>query len=461
MPLNQYGQTPIDPRAALLLGRAQRPEPIDTGMSLIGRLAALGVGQSQQRGFEQQIAESRLGYSQALQQAGNDPTARLSVLSQAAASPDPSMRADALQQIAAMTQPQEQPETFRPLTAEEAQAVGLPAGASAQISSRGKISTLFTPSEPEGPTTSVREFTDVFGRPPASPEEFARFQAMKRPPGATVNVNTGAGFKVPPGFMLNETGDGVVPIPGAGTETPAETRAATAEMKAAEVEAIKAKAADAASQYRSAVSEWRNAPTNAAAIAKMEAARKRMVQMLAKNRSAPLSVTDADIEAANAMIPSPAGLSQGAGMLQGVDPFDAAMAVAEREMGIESTQAAPPAGARPDGTAKGSGWLGVLQRPDGRVSTEISVGVNIDGKETLIPTMVPTLTKQEVDWLLTNDVSDPRSIPQPIIDKAVAHAKKQIAAGKSPFKDGTTKAPASVPQDLWDLMTEEERAAWP
>lgn len=223
MPLNQYGQTPIDPRAALLLGRAQRPEPIDTSMSLIGRLAALGVGQSQQRGFEQQIAESRLGYSQALQQAGNDPTARLSVLSQAAASPDPSMRADALQQIAAMTQPQEQPETFRPLTAEEAQAVGLPAGASAQISSRGKISTLFTPSEPAGPTTSVREFTDVFGRPPESPEEFARFQAMKRPPGATVNVVNGDAR-----------------VAQIGAETTARVQA-TADVKQAEQQAAKAR----------------------------------------------------------------------------------------------------------------------------------------------------------------------------------------------------------------------------
>ena len=124
MPLNQYGQTPIDPRAALLLGRAQRPEPIDTGMSLIGRLAALGVGQSQQRGFEQQIAESRLGYSQALQQAGNDPTARLSVLSQAAASPDPVTRQDALSQIAGMTK-------------QETKLISTPGGGTAAVNLQG------------------------------------------------------------------------------------------------------------------------------------------------------------------------------------------------------------------------------------------------------------------------------------------------------------------------------------
>ena len=104
MPLNQYGQTQIDPRAQLLLGRALRPEPIDTGMSLIGRLAALGIGQHQQRTFEQGIAEARLGYANALQQAGADPSARLAVLSQAAASPDAGVRADALSQIAKLSE---------------------------------------------------------------------------------------------------------------------------------------------------------------------------------------------------------------------------------------------------------------------------------------------------------------------------------------------------------------------
>jgi hypothetical protein len=38
-------------------------------------------------------------------------------------------------------------------------------------------------------------------------------------------------------------------------------------------------------------------------------------------------------------------------------------------------------GNRPDGSAKGGGYFGELKRPDGGVSTEISVGVGIDGKE--------------------------------------------------------------------------------
>jgi hypothetical protein len=106
---------------------------------------------------------------------------------------------------------------------------------------------------------------------------------------------------------------------------------------------------------------------------------------------------------------------------------------------------------RPDGTTKGNGFLGPLQRPDGRVSSEISIGVNVDGREMDIPTLVPTLTPQERQWLLTNDNSDPRAIPQPIVDKAVAHARKRLASGLSPFADGgqpgRVPAPFAQPPD--------------
>jgi DNA repair protein RadC len=101
------------------------------------------------------------------------------------------------------------------------------------------------------------------------------------------------------------------------------------------------------------------------------------------------------------------------------------------------TAAARPAsfdGLRPDGSAKGDGWLGRLTRPDGRVSTELSVGIDFDGAETLIPLLVPTLSADEQRWLLEND-PDPKSIPEPIMAKAVAHARDRMAAGLSPFKD--------------------------
>lgn len=90
---------------------------------------------------------------------------------------------------------------------------------------------------------------------------------------------------------------------------------------------------------------------------------------------------------------------------------------------------------RADGSSKGNGFLGLLKRPDGKVSSEISVGVNIGGKEVEIPTIVPTLTQQELDYLLTNPVGDGHPIPPSIIQKAVAHAKERIAAGKSPFAE--------------------------
>jgi hypothetical protein len=93
-----------------------------------------------------------------------------------------------------------------------------------------------------------------------------------------------------------------------------------------------------------------------------------------------------------------------------------------------ATPEAPNFGKRADGTDKGTGFLGVLKRPDGSVSTEISVGVNLDGKETEIPTLVPTLTKNEINHLLNNGKPT-----KEIIDKAVAHAKKRMSEGKSPF----------------------------
>ena len=90
---------------------------------------------------------------------------------------------------------------------------------------------------------------------------------------------------------------------------------------------------------------------------------------------------------------------------------------------------------RPDGSTKGTGFLGVLKRPDGGVSTEISVGLPINGKEMDVPTMVPGLTKSEINWLLKTPVDRvAKELPDSIRQKAIAHAKARIAAGKSPFK---------------------------
>ena len=92
-------------------------------------------------------------------------------------------------------------------------------------------------------------------------------------------------------------------------------------------------------------------------------------------------------------------------------------------------------GLRADGTPKGQGFLGLLKRPDdGRVSSEISVGVPINGQETQIPTMVPTLNQAELDYLMNHPVGpNAPPLPRSIIHKAVAHARSRIAAGLSPF----------------------------
>jgi hypothetical protein len=92
---------------------------------------------------------------------------------------------------------------------------------------------------------------------------------------------------------------------------------------------------------------------------------------------------------------------------------------------------------RADGTQKGTGFLGVLKRPDGRVSTEISIGVNINGKEMDIPTLVPTLSKDEVNYLLSTPedriMEADKGMYRSIEQKAVDHAKSRMQKGESPF----------------------------
>ncbi len=92
-------------------------------------------------------------------------------------------------------------------------------------------------------------------------------------------------------------------------------------------------------------------------------------------------------------------------------------------------------GLREDGTKKGRGFLGELRRPDGDISTEISIGVNMDGKEMDIPSLVPTLDKSEVDHLLSGG-----NPTEGIVQKAVDHAKSRISQNLSPFRgdDETT-----------------------
>lgn len=84
---------------------------------------------------------------------------------------------------------------------------------------------------------------------------------------------------------------------------------------------------------------------------------------------------------------------------------------------------------RKDGSRKSSsGYLGPQKnKVTGQTMTEYTIGVQIDGKEVEIPSMVPGLTDEEIDAIKGGKV------PSSVAVKAKAHAEKRIAEGKSPF----------------------------
>lgn len=85
---------------------------------------------------------------------------------------------------------------------------------------------------------------------------------------------------------------------------------------------------------------------------------------------------------------------------------------------------------RNDGSPKSTGFFGVVKTLDGtnRDMTEFSVGVDFGSGETEIPSLVPTLSREELDYLRKGN--DPSKA---IIEKAIAHAKYRTDQGKSPF----------------------------
>ena len=95
---------------------------------------------------------------------------------------------------------------------------------------------------------------------------------------------------------------------------------------------------------------------------------------------------------------------------------------------------------RADGTAKSEqGFLGPVENTvQGGTMTEVSIGTEINGKKMEIPTMVPTLTEDEVKTLSSMKLEgNAKSIPESIIMKAKEHALMRLEQGKSPFyQDG-------------------------
>lgn len=130
-------------------------------------------------------------------------------------------------------------------------------------------------------------------------------------------------------------------------------------------------------------------------------------------------------------------------------------------------------GNRTDGTPKGAGFFGELPRRDDPTSFsgELSAEVTIGGKPLLFPLLVPTLTREEIDHLLSTskaDLHDPgaQKIEAGIYEKAIQHAVGRIQTGKSPFAGEGEFHPLPASQE--DNMTkgfhaESERmggAAW-
>lgn len=108
-----------------------------------------------------------------------------------------------------------------------------------------------------------------------------------------------------------------------------------------------------------------------------------------------------------------------------------------REAGYSPGEKDSGYGLRNDGTPKGVGFLGEVSMPNGQIATELSIGVQIDGKEVEIPLLIPGLSQNEIDTIIAS--KKPSDIPKSIVDKAVRHAKERIKNGLSPFyqKGGT------------------------
>lgn len=92
-----------------------------------------------------------------------------------------------------------------------------------------------------------------------------------------------------------------------------------------------------------------------------------------------------------------------------------------------------PFGRRRDGTPKGRGFFGLLRGPDGRTKTEFTVGLNINGKEMDVPTLVPTLTRKERNAVVNMKHGD--DLPHSVMVKAREHAVSRLSRGLSPFYD--------------------------
>ena len=87
-------------------------------------------------------------------------------------------------------------------------------------------------------------------------------------------------------------------------------------------------------------------------------------------------------------------------------------------------------GKRVDGSPKGSGFHGDIKTNSGKVMTEVSIGVNLSGKEIQIPLIIPNSSPSDLRFLANGGKAT-----KAMVNKAVASARKRIKEGRSPFLD--------------------------
>ena len=110
-------------------------------------------------------------------------------------------------------------------------------------------------------------------------------------------------------------------------------------------------------------------------------------------------------------------------------------------------------GPREDGTPKGEGYFGSMPMKDnsGKVFGELSISSNVNGEEILYPSVVPTLSKEELDYMSEGkDILDRNNpIAKSIDDKAYNFAMQRKEEGKpyfaSPEEEGQTPIPTEKP----------------
>lgn len=89
-------------------------------------------------------------------------------------------------------------------------------------------------------------------------------------------------------------------------------------------------------------------------------------------------------------------------------------------------------GKRLDGTPSGGGFLGVIKDFAGKSMTENTVQVELDGKLTEVPTLVPTLTLQDITELRALQGGE---VPERLVGKAADFAISRVNEGLPVFAD--------------------------